>query len=87
MSALTGLENSCQFVKFVSNPLRLCVFALKLPPPCKDSFLAKPKGAWREIGLRPCANPAGTAQIFMDCGDMSPLSKRQTCRRTPKVSA
>ncbi|MGA9453513.1 MAG: hypothetical protein WBW41_19475 [Verrucomicrobiia bacterium] len=28
---------------------------LPIPPPCKESLLAKPKGAWWEIGLRPCA--------------------------------
>jgi len=48
MPALTGLGNSRQFVKFVSNPPRLCVFALRFPP-CKDSFPAKPKGAWWEM--------------------------------------
>ena len=70
LSPLPKRLKSCQ-------PLRLCVFALKLPPPCKDSFLAKPKGVWRETGLCPCANPAGAAPAFMDCGDMSPLSKRR----------
>ncbi len=46
-----GLGNSCQFVKFVSKKTpRLCKFRRR-----KDSFLAKPKGAWWETGLRPCA--------------------------------
>jgi hypothetical protein len=30
----------------------------------KDSFLAKPKGAWRETGLRPCAINSKPPPVF-----------------------
>jgi hypothetical protein len=43
--------------------------------PCQAGFA----GGWfrHEKPLRFRAGPAGAAQAFMDCGDMSPLSKRR----------
>jgi hypothetical protein len=43
--------------------------------PCQAGFAGV--GFRHEKPLRFRAGPAGAAQAFMDCGDMSPLSKRR----------